>query len=124
MESEVSSGSEGPRVVRSVIPTEPNEKSKSMSLGFAGFDIGTRPSLWRDWNDAARAEALAHAKPLILLRRSHPNRKADIDAAVAEAGRPVEDLVYLPMITFRDDWVALLDAAKGDVLGFAPVDGF
>lgn len=31
---------------------------------------------------------------------------------------------YLPMITFREDWVALLDAAKGDALGFASLDGF
>ncbi len=30
----------------------------------------------------------------------------------------------MPMITFRGDWVALLDAAKGDVVGFAPFDGF
>ena len=33
-------------------------------------------------------------------------------------------MVYFPMITFREDWVALLDAAKGDVVGYAPLDGF
>jgi hypothetical protein len=28
------------------------------------------------------------------------------------------------MLTFRGDWVTLLDAANGDVVGFAPFDGF
>lgn len=114
----------GPRLVRSILPTDPAKKLESISLGLAGYDIGTRPSLWRPWDDAARAEALAHAKPLAALAARYPARQREIDAAVAAAGLPAKALVYLPMITFRGDWVALLDATRGDVVGFAPFDGF
>ena len=114
----------GPRRVRSVMPADPDKKLESISLGLGGFDIGTRPSLWQPWNDAARAEALAHAKPLAPLARRYAGRRVELDAAVSATGLPAQSLVYLPMVTFRDDWVALLDAAKGDVVGFAPFDGF
>ena len=87
----------------------------------SGFDIGARPSRWLPWSAAARAEALSRAKPLAA---GHPAQKSDLDAAVARTGLPAAALVYIPMITFREDWVALLDAAKGDVVGYAPLDGF
>ena len=114
----------GPRLVRSALPTDPGKKLESVSLGLAGFDIGTRPSLWTPWDATARAEALAHAQPLAALARRYPDRQREVDASVAVTGRALQALVYIPMLTFRGDWVALLDAASGDVLGFAPFDGF
>ena len=114
----------GPRLARSVLPTDPDKKFESVGLGLSGFDIGTRPSLWTPWDAAARAEALAHARPLGDLARRYPDRQRELDAAVAPTGRALQALVYIPMATFRGDWVALLDGASGDVLDFAPFDGF
>ena len=114
----------GPMLVRAALPTDPAKRTEALSLGFRGFDIGTRPALWQHWDAAARAEALNKAKPLATLAARHPDKKAELDAAVAKTGRPAAGLVYIPMITFREDWVALLDAAKGDVVGYAPLDGF
>ena len=114
----------GPRLVRSVTPGAPDKKFESVSLGLSGYDTGTRPSLWQPWDAGARTEALAHAKALAMLAQRYPNRRTELDAATSATGRTVQALVYLPMITFRGDWVALLDAAKGDVVGFAPFDGF
>ena len=113
----------GPRLLRSVDPP-PDQKVESVALGLSGFDIGTRPSLWRTWDQAARAEALAHAKPLSQLSQRYPDPRSELDAAVTATGLPTQALVYLPMITFRGDWVALLDAGSGVVVGFAPFDGF
>ena len=114
----------GPRLVRSVTPSDPDKKFESVGLGLSGFDIGTRPSLWRPWDDKARTEALAHAKPLAALVHRHADRRNELDAAVSATGLSASSLAYLPMVTFRGDWVALLHAAKGDVVGFAPLDGF
>ena len=114
----------GPRLVRGVVPTDPIKKSEALSLGLSGYDIGARPGLWQPWEDMARAEALFHAKPLSALAQRYPNRQAELEAAVAATGRAARQLVYIPMITFRGDWVALLDAANSDVVGFAPFDGF
>ena len=114
----------GPRLVRSVTPTDPDKKFESIGLGMSGYDIGTRPSLWRKWDAGARAEALAHAKALTTLERRYPDRRAELQAAVSATGAKAPTLVYLPMITFRGDWIALLSSASGDVVGFAPLDGF
>jgi hypothetical protein len=114
----------GPRLVRGVMPTDPDKKFESIGLGLSGFDIGARPALWQPWDDKARAEALSHAKPLTKLAQRYPNRRAELDAAASATGRATQAMVYIPMITFRGDWVALLDAAEGDVVGFAPFDGF
>jgi hypothetical protein len=114
----------GPRLVRSVLPTDPARKSDAVALGMSGYDIGSRPALWQPWDDKARAEAMTHAKPLMALAQRYPDRRAELDAAASATGRAAQALVYIPMITFRGDWVALLDAAKGDVVCFAPFDGF
>lgn len=114
----------GPRLLRSPVPTDLKQRSDALTLAFRGHEIGTRPSLWRPWNDKARAEALAHAKPLASLMKRYPKGQAEFATAIAKAGRPAEKLVYVPTITFRDDWVTLLDATNGDVVGFAPFDGF
>ena len=110
--------------MRSLVPADPDKKFESVSLRLARFDIGTRPSRWQPGDAAARVEALAHAKPISALAARHPTRRADLDAAVAKTGFAAGVLVYISMITFREEWVALLDAAKGDVVGDAPVDGF
>lgn len=112
----------GPHLVRSIVPTDPTKKSDSLFLALKGFDVGTRPSLWAPWDGAARSEALSHAKPLSTL--SHQVDQSAIDAAVAKTGRQKNKLAYIPMITFRNKWVALLDTTDGDVVGFAPFDGF
>ena len=114
----------GPRLLRSPVPTDPQQRSDALSLAFRGHEIGTRPSLWRPWDDQARAEALAHAKPLAALMRRYPNGQAAFAAAIAKTGRSTGELVYLPTIAFRGDWVTLLDATNGNVVGFAPFDGF
>ena len=114
----------GPRLAYSAVPTDPKQKSDTLSLGMRGYDVGTRPSLWQPWDDKVRALALAHAKPLAALMKRYPKGQADFAATIAKTGRPTEKLVYIPTITFRDDWVTLLDATNGEVVGFAPFDGF
>lgn len=114
----------GPRTVRTVAPTEGSEKFDAIQLGLAGVDLGMRPKYWRTWDDAGQREALAGARPLAaLLKRQGPQRP-DVDAAVARTGLAVPSLVYLPLLARRTDWVVLLDAADGRIVGFAPLDGF
>ena len=114
----------GPRTVRAVIPTEGDEKFDAIQLGLAGIDVGMRPKFWRVWDDTGRREALASAKPLADLLKRLPSQRADVEAALARAGRPVEAMVYLPLLARRTDWVVLLDAQSGDIAGFAPLDGY
>ena len=114
----------GPRLLRSLVPKDPVAKTEALKIAMHGYDVGSRPALWRPWDAAARAEALAHAKPLSYLESRYPSRKAELAASVTATARPSERVVFLPMLTFRGDWVALLDARSGEVAGFAPFDGF
>ena len=114
----------GPRLAYSAVPTDPKEKSDALSLGLRGYDVGTRPKMWQPWDQKVRALALAHAKPLAELMKRYPKGQAEFAAAIAKTGRTADKLVYIPTITFRDDWVTLLDSTNGEVVGFAPFDGF
>jgi hypothetical protein len=114
----------GPQLVRSPLPTDPQLKSDALVIAMHGYDIGSRPSLWKPWDTEARNVALAHAKPIETLMQRYPTRQNDIDVAIRRTGKSIDKLVYLPMLTFREDWVALLDRSDGGVVGFAPFDGF
>ena len=114
----------GPLTVRTVQPTDGREKYDAIQLGLAGIDLGMRPRYWRPWDDHGRREALDNAKPLADLLAHQPERRAQAEAAVARSGRSADRLVWLPLIARHTDWVVLLDAGSGEVVGFAPLDGF
>jgi len=115
----------GPRLVRSrPVSKDPKSRSDDLKIALKGYDVGARPSLWSEWDETARKEALGHARPVSALSRHYPNYHLELDIAVAKTGRSAALLAYIPVITFRGDWVALLDSTNGNVVGFAPFDGF
>jgi hypothetical protein len=114
----------GPRTVRALIPEDGDAKFEAIQLGLAGIDVGMRPKFWRVWDDAGRREALSSAKPLASLLARQRSRPEDVEEALLRTGRPVQAMVYLPLLARRTDWVVLLDASSGEVVGFAPLDGF
>jgi hypothetical protein len=114
----------GPRIVYTSVPADPKLKSEAVMLALKGHDIGTRPSLWKPWSVEARRAAVASAKPLSDLIARRTAERDTIDAAVQRTSQPVQALVYIPVIAFRGDWVALLDRNSGAIVGFAAVDGF
>lgn len=115
---------DGPRTVRAIVPTEGDEKFDAITLGLAGTDVGMRPKLWRDWDDLARKEALAAAKPLTSLLKRQRAISPDAKWAIERSGLPFEAMVYLPLVARRTDWVVLLDSRDGSIAGFVPLDGF
>lgn len=113
----------GPVLVNTREP-ELNEKFDAVIVGMAGVDIGARPSFWRHWDEAARAAVLRVGKPLTTaLAKADVDRRAVREAAT-RTGKPIEQLLYIPLIARRYDWSVLIDKATGDPVGFAPVDGF
>lgn len=113
----------GPALVRSAM-ARGADRAESVFMALGGHDVGTRPSYWRRWDPAATAEVRRNAKPLSTLSAPSPTDKAQLEAAIAATHRPVDRLRYLPVLTRRGDWIALVDAVSGEVVGFAPVNGF
>ncbi len=103
-------------------PARPDEQFEAINMGLAGVDIGARPQFWLP-PEAAPAAWAAHARPIARLRNLHPSRGADVDAAIAATGLPESSLKYLPIIARRTDYVALVHASEGRVVGYAQLDG-
>jgi hypothetical protein len=58
------------------------------------------------------------------LLKARPQQAALLESAATKSGLPMETLRYLPLTSSKVlKWVALISPA-GDVVGYAPVDGF
>ncbi|PIM53969.1 pilus assembly protein [Roseateles chitinivorans] len=113
----------GPRLANTRDVTD-EEKMEAIFTAFGGADLGMRPSFWQEWDGRGRAQALRVGKPVTELLAKHPAQAAELRAAVAKTGKPIEQLIYIPMLARRTDWSVLLDRSTGDPIGFAAVDGF
>lgn len=99
------------------------EEHKATLMALNGLPLSARPDLWQTYSQA-RPRVLAVAKPARELRERFPGQVPEIDAVVVRAGRPIEKLVYLPMVARKSFWTVLLDADSAQVLGFIPLDSF
>lgn len=99
------------------------ERLESIEKALAGVDIGQRPEFWLPASET-NAAMLQSAKPLSELRKRHVDRSAELQKYIAATGRTDEQLKFLPLFARRTDWVALLDSGSGELVGYAPFDGF
>ena len=113
----------GPRLVAAIRPEDPAEQMKSIELGLAGFDLAMIPKNWRPYGPSAAA-AWARARPLPLLVARHPEIGAAAARVASEAGQPVEALRFLPLVSRRASWVAVLTSPDARITGYLPVEGF
>lgn len=115
---------DGPRVVSTVVPAEGETQQEALLMAFAGVDIGMRPTFWRVWDDEARRLALQRSRPLQELLAKQPHKRAELDESLRQAGASMQTARYIPLLARRDDWVVLLQSNTGEVIGFAPLNGF
>lgn len=113
----------GPLVLGTRQPKDESERLKSIDLAMGGVDIGQRPSFWQPYKSSAPT-ALKQARPVEALYQHYKGSRELLDQAVARTGRPAAQLKFLPVISFRGDWSALVDAQSGEVVGFVQLEGF
>jgi len=111
----------GPRLVDVNLPDD-KDKFDAIMKGMAGLDLGARPKYWREWDAKSRHSTLNAGRPVTDWLATHPEAEDDIRSAVKRTGRPVAQLLYLPMLARRTDWSVLIDKTTGDPVGFAPID--
>jgi hypothetical protein len=104
-------------------PRSGDEQLEATMAALGGVDVGARPEFWlpSDRTDAAWAAA---GRPLSDLRKRQPSRTADIDLAIRTTGKAEAELKYLPIVARRTDYIALIDAQRGTIEGYAAIDGF
>jgi hypothetical protein len=110
-----------PLAVRPFRNADENLSATMEALG--GVQLASRPDLWQPW-ETARPRILAAAKPVESLKRRMPAQAGVIDAALKKAGRDPSTTLYLPMVSRKFFWTALIDPQTAAVVGFAPLDPF
>ncbi len=113
----------GPRTVSLRPFTSGQEQMDATLAALSGDSLSAQPRLWQPY-EAARAEVLKEAKPMAELVARFPAQIEAIQSAVARTGRPLDRLVYLPMVGRSAAWTVLLDPDNARVLGFLPLDPF
>ena len=110
----------GPRVVGARLPKDPDEQFRfMMSAMGGGADIQGYPQYYVAYDDV-KGQVLSQSAALARLRELNPGSKAEIDALVAQLGRPEAQLRFLPMRAGPYvDLTVLVDAASGKVLKYA-----
>ncbi|MEJ6021483.1 TfpX/TfpZ family type IV pilin accessory protein [Ramlibacter sp. PS4R-6] len=100
-----------------------NENMQATLVAMQGIQLAARPDLWQPY-DQARPRVTAAAQPVEALRRRMPAKAPALDAALASLGRDAARTKYLPLVSRKLAWVAFIEPATGDVVGFAPVDPY
>jgi hypothetical protein len=99
------------------------EQTDATLAAMQGVALATRPDLWQTYA-AGVIELLKAAHPVSNLKIRFSQHSAVIDAAIAQTGRNVDGLRYLPMAGRKSFWTVLLDANTAEVLTFIPLDSF
>jgi hypothetical protein len=113
----------GPVQIAAVKPTDPAEQDRSIQLGLAGFDLSMIPKNWREYS-SQRAEVWKAARPVASLLAKYPQEAAAARDIASHAGQSVTALRFLPVVSRRASWSAVIAAPDGRIVGYLPVSGF
>lgn len=113
----------GPVFVAVQFPTDVEERNELLFSGLNGKDAQLMPRYYRAYEtqiDEIRTRSL----PLEDLISRHPDKKQELELAVAKSGRLSEDLRWLPVHHRFGFWTALLDAKTGYPVKYLPIDPY
>lgn len=99
------------------------EQFDSTMLAANGVPQAAQTELWQPY-DAGRVAILETARPLDGLKTKYPTETALIDRAIAETGKPVDRLLYMPVLSRDTAWSVLIDAETARPVGFVPLDPY
>ena len=113
----------GPRVVGTRKPRNSEEQMEVVLQALnGGRDVAQRPDFYVPYDGAYALYASARAKPLMRFVERNPNRADELAQLLRNVSVPMPMAKFLPVV-HRQDWIVVL-GPKGQIVGFAPGDGF
>ncbi|KRA18729.1 TfpX/TfpZ family type IV pilin accessory protein [Acidovorax sp. Root568] len=100
-----------------------SEQFDATMSAIGGVPLAARSDLWQAYEDS-RANILREARPASELLVRFASQAASINMALQDAGRPIHQLRYLPLVSRDKVWTVLLDATTAQPLAFMPIDSF
>jgi hypothetical protein len=113
----------GPKRIAAVRPDDPGETMKSIELALAGRDLSLQPQSWRSYESQQDA-AWSRARPVRELAARYPQVRGQLTQIALAAGTAPSELRFLPLVSRRVSWVAVIASGGKRVVGYLPVDGF
>ena len=112
----------GPTLL-SLRPLQGRETVESVMLAANGIFQAAQPALWQPY-EAAREQILQESRPAAQLQERFPAQADAIARAVAQTGRPLNQLRTLPLLSRKTAWTVLIDAQSAQPVGFVALDSF
>lgn len=113
----------GPTLIAALKPTDPDELMRSVELGLAGRDLAVQPARWADYAGVSDA-AWRAARPVDALTKRYPQSAASLARIAADAGQPISELRFMPLVSRQTSWVSVIAMPGARVVGHLPLDGF
>ena len=111
----------GPQLAAVRIPADPGQQIKIlMESGSGGPDYTLYPKFYIPYATASR-EAAGKGTPLSTLAQKAPENSVAVAGLVKSSGRPIEELVYLPLRARTSEMTIVLSKAEGNVIGVLPL---
>lgn len=100
-----------------------DEAIESILQATGGIPQAAQPNLWQPY-ELARPQILQESQPVTQLKSRFPAKTDMIDRAIAQTGKSVTALRYLPLLSRKLAWTVLIDAQTAQPLGFVALDSF
>lgn len=113
----------GPRLIAVVKPNNAVEHLRSIELGLAGIPLAALPQYWRDY-DEMRDAAWRAARPVADLVGRYPHSTSALVELASKTSQAVDALRFLPIVSRRSSWVAVIAASDARIVGYLALDGF
>lgn len=99
------------------------EKMDATLAALQGVSLASRPDLWQPYAQSI-PDVLKVASPARELKTRFPDRTAEIERVLADAGRKPEEVLFLPMVGRKSFWTVFLDPITADIVATMPLDSF
>ncbi|GAA6119248.1 hypothetical protein Acidovoranil_13510 [Acidovorax sp. FG27] len=104
-------------------PANQKEYLDSLNLSLQGLPTSLRPGWWQSFDERSKSELVAKLKPLDKLGVKDEQHRREISKIVKK--QPVKsEFFYIPLVSEKNlDWIAIT-RSDGEIVDYAPVDGF
>lgn len=113
----------GPQFAWARMPADPHEKTELIFSALNGKDIQRLPKYFESL-DLGREEIRSRAKDLVNLKTAHPERAAEIDDVTRRAGQSFNQMMWLPVRSFKGIWTVVLDRATLQPIAWLNLDPY
>ncbi|MCG8989099.1 pilus assembly protein [Delftia acidovorans] len=112
----------GPALI-SLRPLQGADALDSTMLALNGIPQSAQPNLWQEYSQE-KPQILREAKSIEQLKDKFPGKIELINKKIQQTGLSSEKILYLPLISRKNAWTALLDSSTATPVGFINIDSF